>query len=123
MSARMNSHMSSHIDIEPVGGAVKVVFNGTVVAHSRRALVLREGSLAAVHYIPRADVRMEHLGHTDHHSHCPHKGDASYWTLTVGGESAENAVWSYEDPLDEVAAIKDHMAFYADRVDAIEETE
>ena len=115
--------MSSHIGIEPVGGAVKVVFNGTVVAHSRRALVLREGSLAAVHYIPRADVRMEHFVHTDHHSHCPHKGDASYWTLTVGGESAENAVWSYEDPLDEVAAIKDNMAFYADRVDAIEETE
>ena len=111
------------MDIAPVGGAVKVVFDGVVVADSRRALVLHEAGHPPVHYIPRADVRMEHLSHTAHHSHCPHKGDASYWTLAVGGRSAENAVWSYEDPLEAVAAIKGHMAFYADRVDAIEETE
>ena len=115
--------MSARIDIEPVGGGVKVVFNGNVVAESRRALVLHEAGHAPVHYIPGADVRMEYLSHTAHHSHCPHKGDASYWTLTVGGLSAENAVWSYEDPVEAVAAIKGYMAFYADRVDSIEETE
>ena len=115
--------MSAHIDIIPVGGAVKVVFNGVIVAESRRALFLHEGRYAPIHYIPSTDVRMEHLSHTAHHSHCPHKGDASYWTLTVGGLSAENAVWSYASPLEAVAAIKGHLAFYADKVDAIEETE
>ena len=115
--------MSAHIEIIPTGATVKVVFNGVAVAESRRALVLHEGGHAPVHYIPSAEVRMEHLSPTAHHSHCPHKGDASYWTLTVGGLSAENAVWSYQDPLEAVAAIKDHMAFYAEKVDAIEETE
>ncbi len=115
--------MNAHINIEPAGGAVKVVFNGVVVAESRRALVLHEGSYRPTHYIPSADVHMEYLSHTTHHSHCPHKGDASYWTLSVGGLSVENAVWSYADPLEAVAAIKGHMAFYADKVDAIEETE
>ncbi len=115
--------MSAHIEIIPLGVAVKVVFNGVVVAESRRALVMHEGGHAPVQYFPGADVRMEHLNPTAHHSHCPHKGDASYWTLTVGGLSAENAVWSYQDPLEAVAAIKDHMAFYAEKVDAIEETE
>jgi len=115
--------VSAHIEIIPLGVAVKVVFNGVVVAESRRALVMHEGGHAPVHYFPGADVRMEYLNPTAHHSHCPHKGDASYWTLTVGGLSAENAVWSYQDPLEAVAAIKDHMAFYAEKVDAIEETE
>ncbi|MFQ5693930.1 MAG: DUF427 domain-containing protein, partial [Nitrospinota bacterium] len=49
---------------------------------------------------------------------CPYKGDASYWTVTAGGRTAENAVWSYEDPIDEVAGIEGHMAFYWDRMDA-----
>ena len=115
--------MSGHIEIIPVADAVKVVFNGVVVAESRRALVLHEGSYPPVHYIPSADVRMEHLSRTAHHSHCPHKGDAFYWTLTVGGLSVENAVWSYQEPIEAVAAIKGHMAFYADKVDAIQETE
>ncbi|MDP6788035.1 MAG: DUF427 domain-containing protein [Rhodospirillales bacterium] len=115
--------MSADIDIIPAGGTIKVVFNGVAVAESRRALVLHEDGHALIHYIPAADVRMEHLSPTAHHSHCPHKGDASYWTLTVGGLSAENAVWSYPDPLEAVAAIKGHMAFYAEMVDAIEETE
>ena len=84
--------MSAHIDIIPVGGAVKVVFNGVVVAESRRTLFLHEGRYAPIHYVPSADVRMEHLSQTAHHSHCPHKGDAFYRAVTVGGLSAENAV-------------------------------
>jgi uncharacterized protein (DUF427 family) len=61
------------------------------------------------------------LAATDHHTHCPYKGDASYFTIRVGGHSAENAVWSYERPYPAMAEIKDYLAFYPDRVDKIDE--
>ena len=80
----------------------------------------REGRYPPVYYLPRQDVRMDLLRRTGHHSHCPYKGDASYWTLRVGDREAENAVWSYADPFDQVAGIKDYLAFYQDRVDAIQ---
>lgn len=84
------------------------------------ALVLREGTYPAVFYVPRADVDMSVLARTEHFSHCPYKGDASYFSIPAGGARAVNAVWTYEAPHDAVAAIKDHLAFYPDRVDAIE---
>jgi uncharacterized protein (DUF427 family) len=62
---------------------------------------------------------MDRFERTGHHTHCPFKGDASYFTLSVGGRTAENAVWSYERPYDEVMDLKDRLAFYPDRVDAI----
>ena len=100
---------------------VRVHFNGRVVADSRSALTLREASLRPVQYIPREDVDMTLLERTSHRTHCPFKSDANYYTLTVDGRVAENAVWTYEEPYPGVGAIKDHLAFYPERVDKIEE--
>lgn len=109
------------ITVAPNGKRVRVVFNGQVVADTRQALALREASYPAVQYIPRADANMELLVRTSNSTHCPYKGDASYFTLQAGGRTSENAVWSYEAPYAAVAGIKDHLAFYPDRVDRIEE--
>jgi uncharacterized protein (DUF427 family) len=96
---------------------VRVRFNGEWVADSTAAHLLFETRHLPVYYFPRADVRMDLLAPTDHHTFCPYKGTASYWTIQVGGRSAENAVWGYPEPYDEVAAIGDFVAFYWDRVD------
>jgi len=105
------------ITVAPNPARVTVTFAGTAIADSRRALTLREASYAPVQYIPRADIAMDRLLRTAHHTHCPYKGDASYFTIRgADGTRAENAAWSYEDPLPGVAAIRDHIAFYPDRV-------
>ena len=96
---------------------VRVNFAGETVADSTNAHLLFETRHLPVYYFPRADVRMDLLTATDHHSFCPYKGQASYWTLRAGGRVAENAVWGYPVPYEEVAAIKDYVAFYWDRVD------
>jgi uncharacterized protein (DUF427 family) len=100
---------------------VVVTLAGRTVADSSKALTMREGSHTPVQYIPRQDVDMTLLQRTDHASYCAYKGDCSYFSIPAGGERAVNAVWSYEAPFEAVAAIKDHLAFYPDRVDAIEE--
>ncbi|MDK1385808.1 DUF427 domain-containing protein [Sinorhizobium sp. 8-89] len=107
------------IDHNPARVVVKL--DGRVVADTRDALTLREASYPAVQYIPRKDVDMSLLARTDHSTHCPYKGDASYYSITPGGERSKNAVWTYEDPHAAVREIKDHVAFYPDRVDSIEE--
>jgi uncharacterized protein (DUF427 family) len=111
------------ITIAPAPGRVVVKVGGRVIADTRRALTLREASYPPVHYIPRQDVEMSLLKRTDHATYCPYKGDCAYYSIPLGGERAANAVWSYEAPYEAVAAIKDHLAFYPDRVDAIEELE
>ena len=88
-----------------------------------RAQLLQEGSYRPVLYLPRADADMSLLERSSHTSTCPHKGRASYYSLRVGDRTATNAVWSYETPYPGVAAIAGHLAFYPDRVDAIEETD
>ena len=100
---------------------VRVRFAGKVIADTTRALALQEASYPPVNYIPREDVDMSALTRTAHASHCPYKGNASYFTISAGGRSAPNAVWSYQQPYPAMAEIKDHLAFYPDRVDAIEE--
>jgi uncharacterized protein (DUF427 family) len=113
---------SSHpITIAPNPGRVVVTVAGKVVADTVRALTLRESSYPPVHYIPREDVDMTLLTRTDHATYCPYKGDCAYYSIPVGGERSANGVWTYEAPYDAVAAIKDHLAFYPSRVDAIEE--
>ena len=94
---------------------------GRVVADTRAALTLREAGSPAVQYIPRQDVDMTLLDRTAHTSYCPYKGDCSYFSIPSGGPRSANAVWSYEAPYPAVMAIKDHLAFYPSRVDAIEE--
>ena len=63
---------------------------------------------------------MEQLKPTKHSTHCPYKGDAAYFSIAVDGKTAENAVWTYEDPYPAVAAIKDYLAFYPDQIDHFE---
>ena len=101
---------------------VRITFAGQVIADTTQALSLKEASYAAVQYIPRADVAMDLLKPTTHASHCPYKGDASYFSVAANGKTAENAVWSYERPFPAMADIAGYLAFYPNRVDKIEES-
>lgn len=100
---------------------VVVTLGGKTIADSVNSLTLREASYPPMHYIPRRDIDMTLLERSDHESYCPYKGEASYFSIPSGGERAQNAVWSYEDPYEAVGSIKDYVAFYPSRVDAIEE--
>lgn len=105
-----------HIVIRPAGKRLRVTLNGELIADSRDALEMKEGSYPPVYYVPRRDVRMERLVRTEHRTHCPFKGDASYYSIANG---PENAVWSYEQPYDEMLEIRDLLSFYPGKVDAI----
>jgi uncharacterized protein (DUF427 family) len=109
------------ITIERNPSRVVVSVAGRVIADTRSALTLREARYPAVLYVPREDVDMALLERTDHATYCPYKGDCAYFSIPLGGKRSANAVWSYEAPYAAVSAIKDHLAFYPDRVDAIEE--
>ena len=110
------------ITITPAKERVRVTFNGKVVADSKRALVLQEASYKPVFYIPREDAQMALFAKTTNATHCPYKGDASYYTIKIDGREAENAIWSYETPFPAMKEIEGHLAFYPNRVDAIEAT-
>ncbi|MBV8889192.1 MAG: DUF427 domain-containing protein [Alphaproteobacteria bacterium] len=97
---------------------VRVKVNGETIADSTDAHLLFETRHLPVYYFPKRDVRMELMRPTQHHTFCPYKGTAAYWTVAVGDRIAENAAWSYPEPFEEVAAIKDYVAFYWDRVDS-----
>ena len=112
-----NSNPDYKILFEPSPRRVRVAFNGETVADSTNAHLLFETKHLPVYYFPRADVRMDLMRPTEHHTFCPYKGKASYWTIGAGERTVENAVWAYPDPYDEVAAIGDFVAFYWDRVD------
>jgi uncharacterized protein (DUF427 family) len=100
---------------------VVVSIGGRVLADSRDALMLREAGYPEVNYIPREDVDMTLLERSAHTTYCPYKGDCAYYNIVSGGERTLNAVWTYEAPYDAVAAIRNYLAFYPQRVDAIEE--
>ena len=108
------------ISIAPHGARVVVIVAGKVVADSRKALELRESSYPPVLYIPREDADMALLERSDHATVCPYKGDCAYYSIPAGGDRSIDAVWSYEAPYDAVSAIRGHLAFYPNRVDAIE---
>jgi uncharacterized protein (DUF427 family) len=108
------------IAIERNANRVRVTFAGVVVADTTRALTLREASYPPVQYIPRKDAKMNLLVATTLASHCPYKGDASYFSIEIGGKIAENAVWCYARPFPAMAEIAGHLAFYPNRVDKIE---
>ncbi|MBE1161932.1 DUF427 domain-containing protein [Dyella acidiphila] len=108
------------ISIEPGTQRVVVKMAGRIVADTRDALVLKEANYPPVHYLPRKDVDMALLERTEHATYCPYKGECSYYSIAAAGERGANVVWSYEHPYEAVAAIRDHLAFYPNRVDAIE---
>lgn len=108
------------ITVEPALERVTVRIDDIILAESTDALILREASLPPVFYIPRNDVAMQELRASETLTHCPYKGDASYFSARDGG--TKDIAWSYEDPFDPMLIIKDHLAFYPDRVDSIEST-
>ena len=109
------------IRYEPCGKRVRVEFNGVFIADSSRAIILHETRAPPMHYFPAEDVRMDLLERTQHQTHCPFKGNASYWSLKVAGKVAENAVWSYEDPYRDAEPIRGYLSFYRDKIAALYE--
>ncbi len=109
------------ISIERNPTRIVVTVAGRVIADTRNALTLREADYPPVQYIPREDVDLSQLKRTDHTTYCPYKGDCSYYSVPAGGKKSINAVWTYENPYPAVAQIKEHVAFYPDRVDKIAE--
>jgi uncharacterized protein (DUF427 family) len=107
------------ISIEANPSRVVVKVGGKIIADTRDALTLREASYPPVQYIPRRDVDMAALTRSEHTTYRPYKGDASYYSVLVGGDRSRNAVWTYETPFEATAQIKDYVAFYPDRVDEI----
>ena len=111
------------ITIERNPSRVVVTVAGRIIADTRNALTLREANYPPVFYIPRKDVDIALLERTEHSTYCPYKGDAAYFSIPSGGERAVNAIWTYESPYPAVEPIRQHLAFYSDRVDSIEERE
>ena len=108
------------ITISPIEGRVCVVVAGRTVAESSRALQLEENAYPPVYYLPRIDADMSLLVRTTHYTYCPYKGDCSYYSIPIGGSRSKNAMWTCESPHEAVAGIKEYLAFYPSRVDAIE---
>jgi uncharacterized protein (DUF427 family) len=108
------------MSITPTKGRVTAAVKGRRIADTREALTLKEAAYPPVQYIPRKDVDMTQLQRTAHQTYCPYKGDCTYYSIPAGGERSVNAVWSYEAPHAAASAIREYLAFYPDRVDAIE---
>jgi uncharacterized protein (DUF427 family) len=96
---------------------VRVILGGEVIADSQRAKLVREAEVLPVYYFPRQDVRTELFTATVRKTQCPYKGDASYWSIDANGKRAENATWSYSNPLPDAAGIRDHFAFEWNKMD------
>ena len=105
------------ITIAPTAQRLRVKIHDHVIADSVDVLMLKEADYPEVAYFPRSDVEMGFLGKTDKSTHCPYKGDASYFTLHIDGDIRENAVWSYETPYPAMEEIKDRVAFYPNQVE------
>lgn len=112
------------VDIEPIKKSVTVTYNGTVIAESAEALIIRETKHKEVVYLPRSAMKAEYFTPTEHSTYCPFKGNANYWRLNLAGVDGvdgaddvneDNIVWSYEQPYEEVAPLKDYISFYPDR--------
>ncbi|MBU1374635.1 MAG: DUF427 domain-containing protein [Alphaproteobacteria bacterium] len=108
------------ITVTPAATRWRAQFKGHVIADSAGALVLQESTYPPVIYFPREDVSMDYLSRTAHSTHCPYKGDASYYTLLMDGHFAENAIWTYETPFPAMAAIAGYLAFYPNQVEIFE---
>jgi uncharacterized protein (DUF427 family) len=113
--------MADHITISKSDGTWTVRAGGAVLGESGDALELVEGGYEPVIYFPRGDIAMAFLDKTDKSSHCPHKGDASYYSVVTKNTTLANVAWSYESPKDAMAEIKDHLAFYAGDVVTVEQ--
>lgn len=114
----MQTSGSGHsITLEPSPRRWRALFRGHVIADTGEALILREGVLPPVVYFPRRDVSLEYMGRTARQTHCPFKGDAAYYTLTMDGEILENVAWTYEHPIDAMERIAGRIAFYPGEIE------
>lgn len=113
--------MAEHITIRRASGKWSVRAGGAVLGESSNVLELSEGDYPPVIYFPREDIAMAFLDRTEKSTHCPHKGDASYYSIVTRSTTLENAAWSYESPYEAVARIKDHLAFYTGENVTVEE--
>ncbi|WP_295845639.1 DUF427 domain-containing protein [Tardiphaga sp.] len=104
------------ISIAPSDRHIRVRAGDIVIAETTHALTLKEASYPAVLYIPRADANPRLISRTDRVTHCPYKGDASYYSINAGGKTLENAIWTYETPFPAMEEIRDYLAFYPDKV-------
>ena len=113
------------ITVRPFNGAVTVQFSSAVIASSKNAKVLKEADYPEVLYIPFDDIYFDFLRRSETTTHCPFKGDATYWSVTAVGESKSDVMWAYEHPYAEMVAIRNHGAFYPEKVDieVVEQTE
>jgi uncharacterized protein (DUF427 family) len=96
---------------------IRGVLAGETVVDSTRSRLLYEHGHLPIYYFPREDVRVDLLEPTDHHTRCPYKGEASYWTIRAGDRVAENAVWGYPEPLDDAPPLAGYVAFYWNKLD------
>jgi uncharacterized protein (DUF427 family) len=117
MRPRLQPSARHPITVTGTGRHVTVRVNGEVVADTDNALTLQEASLPAVQYIPLADVNREMLRRTGTATYCPFKGDASYYSVVTPAGTVDDAIWTYEQPYDAVAAIAGHVAFYPDKAE------
>ena len=122
-STAYEEHPQHRIEIDAAPVGIRVTLHGEVLAQTTRGLNLREGNYPAVVYVPRDDVNMERLTPSDLSTHCPFKGDASYFRFQARSpensqqdSASKEVAWSYETPFDQMAAIRGHLAFYSDRV-------
>ena len=106
------SEIDYRISLEPTRRQVRGTLAGVTVVDSVNAMLMLEQGLVPVYYFPRDDVKMELLTPTDQHSHCPHKGDATYWSVSCAGRSVDNGVWAYPTPQEHLAPLSDLVAFY-----------
>jgi len=104
------------ITITPNPRRVRVTAGDIVIAETTKALTLKEAKYPAVQYVPREDANMALLERTDRVTHCPYKGDASYYSLKADGKTLDNAIWTYESPFPAMTEISGHLAFYPDKV-------
>ena len=119
LSTAYEKHPQHRIEIDDELLALRVTLNGEVLAETTRGLNLREGKYPAVVYVPREDVNLDRLKASAHTTHCPFKGDASYFDYLGNDQNAgavQQVAWSYETPFDQMAAIRGHLAFYSNLV-------
>ena len=110
------AHPAYRLDFERSAELHQILFNEAVVAASDRAIIIHEQNKLPVVYFPPEDVDMKLLRPSDHQSHCPFKGDASYWQVTANGVATDDAAWSYRNPIAEAAPIGGYIAFYLDKM-------
>jgi uncharacterized protein (DUF427 family) len=117
--AEQDTHAAPHrVWTERNDRRVRVFVNDQAVADSTRTIYLFESGHLPVYYFPRSDIRFDLLEPAEHHTHCPYKGDASYYSVVIGHRRVENAVWAYQEPLPSIPEIAGYAAFYWDRADA-----